>query len=163
MENIEYIKNTEKHLRLKKKLNMQKKIKYSVALLFSITIAAGMFYALYTDLNYFITKKAGTAEVLKMYETRGRKPMHIEFRYYNSFINETITCTLGVEQHDVMSLRQKYKQQNHVEIFYAANNPCGIYINGINAPRWPIIIFEVVMIVLMLFAGYSCFKNLFKD
>lgn len=150
-------------MRLKKKLNMQKKITYSVALLFSITIAAGMFYALYTDLNYFITKKAGMAEVLKVYETKEWKPMHIELRYYNRVINETITCTLGVEQHDVISLKQKCKQQNHVEIFYAANNPCGIYIKGINAPHWPIIIFEVVMIGLMLFAGYSCFKNLFKD
>lgn len=139
---------------------MKNRIKYGVTLLLSICICIGTLYALYTDLNYFLTKKEGSAEILKVNETRDRKPFYVHLRYHNDFINKMTSSTINVGKYDAQKIMDEYKRRNEISIFYAKDYPDKIYVADINAPRWLILVFEVSMITIMIFSIYACIKAL---
>ena len=51
------------------------------------------------------------------------------------------------------------KSNEQISILYAKNFPYKIYVENINAPRWPIVLFEVIMLLLMLFLFLSSIKT----
>ena len=137
---------------------MQKRIKHVVLLIFSIIFSVGMLYALYTDLNFFLTRRLGKATILNIDNSNKSNNVSLQLAYYNDYLKENVKSTISLKQNDATQITEKGTSQT--SILYTKYYPYKIYIENINAPRWPILIFEVIMILLMFFLFYSSIKNL---
>ena len=138
---------------------MQKRIENIALLTFSIILFTGMLFALYTDLDFFFTRKATTATILLIKNSNkfnSFSTLHIA--YYNDYLKRNVKSTISLKLHDATQLVQKETTQ--ISILYTKNYPYTVYIENVNAPRWEILIFEVGVILLMFFLFYSSLKHL---
>lgn len=138
----------------------QKRIQLIILLIFSLIFSVGMLYALYRDLNFFVTKRFANAEITGNIKASNSNHVSLDLHYYNDYLKKNINANISMNQPD----ESKYliTGNNHISILYAKNFPYKIYVEEINAPRWPILLFEVIMVLLMIFLFVSSLKNLFK-
>ena len=140
---------------------MRNKITNIVVFIFSFIFLVGIFYVFYIDLNFFITKKFASAAILKV-DTSDSK-VFFKLRYYNNYLNSEVQPTLSLERQAAGQILKDKTVGGQVLISYAKNYPYKIYIDNINAPRFLIIIFEILMILIMSFSVYISIKNFKKS
>ena len=140
---------------------MQKRTNHVILLIFSIVFSVGMIYALFTDLNFLLTKRNANATILETNNLNKSNEASLQLDYFNDYLNEKVKSTISLKQHDFAQVIEKGNSQ--ISIFYAKNYPYKIYIENVNAPRWGILIFEAIMILLMSFLFYSSLKNLTRN
>ncbi len=140
---------------------MQKQIKHIVLLIFSIAYSAGMIYTLYRDVNFFLTKRIANATIIRTNDINKSNEISLQINYYNDYLKGNLKSTISLKQYDFTQFIENENSQ--ISIFYAKNYPYKIYIENINNPRWGILIFEVIMLLLMSFLFYSSLKNLTQN
>ena len=128
--------------------------------IFSIAFCLGMVYAFYTDLNFFFTNRITQAQDLQIIDLNKHNSTTFQVDYYNNYLNRNIRSFITLKSYDASQLEKKRNDQ--ILIYYAKNFPNKIYIENVNVPRWPILIFEAFMFFLMSFFAYTSIKILAK-
>ena len=128
--------------------------------IFSIIFCMGMLCAFYTDLNFFLTKRIAQAKDLQIIDSSKPNRTTFQVDYFNHYLNRDISSFIILKAHDAFQLEKK--KNNQILIYYAKNFPNKIYIENVNVPRYPILIFEAVMFFLMSFLAYTSIKILLK-
>lgn len=129
--------------------------------MFSIVFSVGMIYALYTDVNFFLTKRIANATIIGTNDINKSDEISLQLNYYNDYLKGNLKSTISLKQHDFTQVIENGNSQ--LSILYAKNYPYKIYIENINAPRWGILIFEIIMLLLMSFLFYSSLKKLTQN
>ena len=133
---------------------MVKKIEYFVFLVASVFLCLAACYQFYRNSNYFLTRKRARAEILSI-NVKKNERSYIQLAYYNEFINRRIEYDVDVKENKY-EISNKFKENDSIDIFYAKNYPYKIYIDGMGALRWPIVLFDLIMMIIMLLGIFLC-------
>ena len=139
---------------------MKSRIKNISLLIFSVIFLIGMLYRLFTDLNYFLTRRTVKAKIFQINESNKSGIVSLQLNYYNNYLNRNVKSDISIKRYDATNIITEGDSQ--ISILYAKYFPNKIYIENVNAPRWLIILFEIIMILIMFFLFYSSIKLLIR-
>ena len=105
------------------------------------------------DINFFLTKQEGTAQVLSIEDMGVQKPYRVKVKYYNEWKKKDILCNATLNKSRIAEF--KANSSSSVRILYASNYPKDVYLADYKAPNIGIIIFGLIFSALMGLAVYS--------
>lgn len=137
---------------------MKNKITNIVVFIFSFIFLVGILYSFYIDLIFFITKKPASGKILQVDNFESK--VLLKLSYYNDYLGKEIQSTFSLQKKAAKELLNDKGKDGQIPIFYAKYYPNKIYVESINKPRLLILVFEIVMILIMVFSIYASTKNL---
>lgn len=121
----------------------------------SCVIFIGTGFSLFTDVNYFLTKREVFGTILKLRKGEQRGDLEVEVRYFNSYSKQTDTSKILLEN----SYWDSLKGLNQVRINYSNGSTPTVYLEDIKSPHFAIIFFDLLIMILMGIAFYSGIKG----
>jgi hypothetical protein len=129
----------------KKLLSNKKKIAAYVNLILSLILIIGMLFALVEDLDFFITRKEGNANIISI--NYGNSRIKIYISYFNNYLDKIVYTTISAE----ISYKNKIQElRSSSKIYYPKRFPKSVYFMDLNVPQIGILIFEALFTIMML-------------
>src|ERR1700749_3966725 len=126
---------------------MKRKSERIILFLVSFVLLIFSIYSVYSDIDFFITKRQTTGKILKIINQGEHDPLLVRVSYYNSFVNKVITCNLEVTNDNENKLRKS--DLNNVHVSYAKGDSRTVYLYDYKEPKTGIIIFDIFMVIAM--------------
>jgi len=115
--------------------------------------------SLIKDVNFFITKKNTTAQVLSIEDLGVLNPYKITLKYFNENEQKDIVCNVNLKKSYGNELKEK--NSSFVEVHYARGFPYNVYLIDYKTPRVGIILFDIILVILMTIAVLA-YKDVLK-